>query len=176
MFGLHTPAARHKNLQLDTYIDEKIPNPLYGRQMLLDRVILNLLSNAIKFTHQGHVSIDAKLIDENKKNIILQLTVEDTGMGIPEDKMDTIFESFSRLTPSYQGIYKGSGLGLYTVKRYLKMLNGDIRVESQLDRGSRFIVTVPLERLEHITRTSAFAEDNEAGDYPWLLRNYRFRR
>jgi CheY-like chemotaxis protein len=73
------------------------------------------------------------------------MIVEDTGIGIPKEKFSVIFDHFSRLTPSYQGIYKGSGLGLYTIKSYLGVLKGTIEVQSEVDKGSRFIVTIPLQ-------------------------------
>ncbi len=73
-------------------------------------------------------------------------------MGIPKDKFETIFEHFSRLTPSYQGMYKGSGLGLYTVKRYIEAMNATIKVESEVGKGTRFIITLPLTVSNHSDR------------------------
>lgn len=143
--ALISPAAKHKQLHLQTHIDSVLSVPLSGQKILLDRVLLNLLSNAVKFTHEGKVNVQVNLANRKRNALTIQIVVEDTGIGIPKEKIPMIFEHFSRLTPSYQGIYKGSGLGLYTVKRYLKALKGNIEVESDVNKGSRFIVTIPLQ-------------------------------
>ena len=109
----------------------------------------------MKFTEKGFVKIKVNLLSDSHSTycpgepLHLQIVVEDSGMGIPEDKFETIFEHFSRLTPAYQGIYKGAGLGLYTVKRYIEAMNATIKVESELGKGTRFIVTLPLTVSDH---------------------------
>ena len=165
--NLFRPAAQHKSLKIMAKMASGVPQYVYGYRFYLDRILLNLLSNATKFTAQGHVTVSVKGVANhsemsfNQANksatektslgalITLQITIEDTGIGIPEDKYETIFEHFSRLTASYQGIYKGSGLGLYTVKRYLEAMNGKIQVESEEGKGSRFIVTLPFKVATH---------------------------
>jgi len=96
----------------------------------------------------------------------LQIRVTDTGIGIPADKFETIFEPFTLLTPSYRGLYQGSGLGLYAVKHYVKQMKGTINLESELGQGSCFTVTLPLKvaeasDLEHNLKES---ESNTSSD------------
>ena len=148
--------AEHKALVLHADIDEKVPCHLIGLRQYLDRTLLNLVSNALKFTEKGHVTVRINLADKKLKSvykkgatITLKILVEDTGVGIPKDKFDMIFEHFSRLTPSYEGIYKGSGLGLYTVKRYVEAMHGSIVVQSEVGKGSTFILTLPFTLDDH---------------------------
>lgn len=138
------PALRHKNIKFNDKFNLDVPRYLYGNRAYLDRILLNLLSNAIKFTDQGSVSLITELKERNQDQILLQITVADTGIGIPKDKQEIIFEHFSRLTPSYTGLYKGHGLGLYTVKRYLEAMKGTIEVNSEINKGSQFIITIPF--------------------------------
>ncbi|MDA0698059.1 MAG: response regulator [Proteobacteria bacterium] len=151
-------AAHHKKLFLHYEIDEQIPVYLHGLREYLDRTLLNLLSNALKFTEQGGVTLQLNLLNPAQSpyqpgdTIELEIVVEDSGIGIPSDKFETIFEHFSRLTSSYEGIYKGSGLGLYTVKRYVDAMKATIRVESTVGEGSRFIIKAPWIVCNHADR------------------------
>ncbi|MDF3054574.1 MAG: two component system histidine kinase, partial [Gammaproteobacteria bacterium] len=144
------PVAKHKKLDLIAEIDNKVPKYLKGLRSHADRTLLNLISNALKFTETGHVKVKMNLIKKGSKaykkgdEVTVQISIEDTGIGIPEDKFDIIFEHFSRLTSSYEGVYKGSGLGLYTVKQYLAAMNGDIKVASTVGKGTCFTLTIPF--------------------------------
>ncbi|MBA3537964.1 MAG: response regulator [Tatlockia sp.] len=154
---LMQPVARHKKLSFSYEIDEEIPLYFRGLRNYLDRTLLNLLSNALKFTDAGFVKLIVKLITKNAtfkvgEIVELEIVVQDSGSGIPNDKFDTIFEHFSRLTPSYQGLYKGAGLGLFTVKRYIEAMNATIKVESQMGEGTSFIINVPLTISDHSER------------------------
>jgi two-component system, OmpR family, aerobic respiration control sensor histidine kinase ArcB len=150
--------ARHRGLELISEIDEHIPQYFSGLRNYLDRSLVNLLGNALKFTEKGFVKLKVELQTEYDKiynlgdNIELKITVQDTGIGIPKDKFKTIFEHFSRLTPSYQGIYKGAGLGLYTVKRYIEAMGAKIDVESEVGKGTCFIIKLPLTVSDHSDR------------------------
>jgi two-component system, OmpR family, aerobic respiration control sensor histidine kinase ArcB len=149
--------ARHKGLELITEIDEHIPQYFFGLRNALDRSMLNLLSNGLKFTDKGFVKLKVELPEHSKSyhpgdKIELIITVQDTGIGIPQDKFKTIFEHFSRLNPSYQGIYKGTGLGLFTVNRYIATMGASIVVESEVGKGTRFIITLPLRVSDHSDR------------------------
>ncbi len=146
--------ANHKHLKLKNRIDSTVPKYLYGLRRLLNRILVNLLSNALKFTEKGSVSINVSVNTKKSSSTcgeeaLLRFSVEDTGIGIPSDKFDTIFEHFSRLTSSYQGVYKGSGLGLYAVKNYISIMNGRIWVESMIGKGSRFIMELPFTVSDH---------------------------
>ncbi len=118
---------------------------MIGLRNYLYRTLLNLIANALKFTKEGFVQIEVKLIKNENNFSHIQFTVADSGIGIAPDKFDVIFEHFSRLTPSFEGVYKGSGLGLYAVQQYVKSMRGRIKVESEESKGSQFILTIPFE-------------------------------
>lgn len=148
------PVAQDCGIELSFEIDEKLPQYFKGLRTCLDRTVLNLASNALKFTEKGFVKIIASLGDKNSNNVPenhvpLKIAILDSGIGIPSDKFDAIFEHFSRLTPSHKGTYKGSGLGLYAVKQYIKAMEGQITVMSQQGKGSEFTVIVPLLPSDH---------------------------
>lgn len=147
--------AEEKHLQLSLTLDDIVPRYLLGPRQYLDRTLLNLVSNALKFTETGFVSITVTVADpvdvpyKKSDSIRLKITVKDSGIGIPKDKFTKIFEYFSRLTPSYEGRYKGYGLGLYTVKRYVDLMSGHIEVASDVGKGSCFTVTLPFTVDDH---------------------------
>lgn len=146
IIALFQPAVQNKGLALSLHYDNKIPELLLGSRASIYRIVLNLVGNAIKFTHQGSVSIHAKLSKKaTKKHAVIQLAVEDTGIGIPKDKQKIIFEHFTRLVPSYKGIYEGSGIGLHLVEKFVNAMQGEIHVASEEGKGSRFLVVLPLE-------------------------------
>jgi two-component system, OmpR family, aerobic respiration control sensor histidine kinase ArcB len=106
----------------------------------LKQVLVSLISNAIKFTVQGYIEIMAFATEE-----LLTLQVKDTGIGIPKDKQEYIFEQFTKLKPSGEsGLFVGAGLGLYITKQCVKQLKGKIKLSSQLGEGSLFRVEIPL--------------------------------
>ncbi|MBO8158489.1 PAS domain S-box protein [Thermosyntropha sp.] len=134
-------------VELYTYVAPDVPLNLYGDQLQIRRIILNLLSNAIKFTTKGEIKIEIKLydriksIDDNKVFILFK--VSDTGIGIPKDKIDTIFEAFEKIDTFPAS---GTGLGLAICKQLVKNMGGDIWAESTLGRGSIFSFYLPLEK------------------------------
>lgn len=143
---LFSSAIQSKNLNFHIYYDPKIPQTLLGSRGAIYRIILNLIGNAIKFTHRGSISIHATLGKKStSKKAIIKLVIEDTGIGIPHAEQRLIFEKFTRLTPSYQGIYEGSGIGLFVVDKLVKSLQGEIYIQSEEGEGSQFIVVLPLE-------------------------------
>jgi PAS domain S-box-containing protein len=146
LIRLETPAANIKNLKLSYEGDVSIPSELLGDDFRLYRILMNLVGNAIKFTKEGKIKITTKKIKDipAKKTIILKITVEDTGIGIPEDKLNYIYEKFSRLHPSSQSRYRGLGLGLRIVKQFVTDLEGNIEVQSTLGKGTKFSVLLPF--------------------------------
>lgn len=141
---MELPAADAKKLDLQYELDPRIPSILIGDGFRIQRILLNLISNAIKFTENGYVKVYADLLKTNEKNVILKISVKDTGIGIPEDKREYIFEKFTRISPANRGFYKGSGLGLNVVKQLISDIGGEVDVESQLEVGSCFMITFPL--------------------------------
>ncbi|WP_131777847.1 sensor histidine kinase, partial [Legionella fairfieldensis] len=139
-------AAVLKKLSLNYHYSD-IPTVFIGDPHRLQRLVLNLVSNAIKFTHQGHIDVEvncAKQVDEH--HLILQLIVSDTGIGIPDEQQQLIYEQFYRLHPANQNTYKGAGLGLYVVKKIINELDGEIEVKSSLNQGTTFVCTLPFKR------------------------------
>lgn len=142
LVAIFKPTIKYKGLKLEIFYDDNIPQVLFGQELLLHRIILNLLGNAVKFTEKGAISLEVSLLQKKTDKVSLKLVIKDTGIGIPEGKHEIIFDKFSRLTSSYETSYKGSGLGLYMVKEFIKKLGGDIKVNSTLGRGAQFICTV----------------------------------
>jgi two-component system aerobic respiration control sensor histidine kinase ArcB len=144
------PEACHKRLQLLCHIDESVPIYFKGLRIYLERTLLNLLSNALKFTNKGYVAINVDVLP--KENVVyrtgdkaqLRISVQDSGIGIPKDKLEIIFKNLSGLTPSCQGVCKVSELGLYMVKHCVKVMGGAIWVDSDVGKGSTFTMTFPL--------------------------------
>ena len=138
--------AKSKNLDLSLVYDKKLPNVLIGDPYRFKRILLNLAGNALKFTAEGFVKIKISQdsIDEKEQRINLLLEVEDTGCGVPEDKEEMIFERFNKVVPSNKEHYKGLGLGLTIVKRFVEELKGHIVLNTKLNKGSLFRVYLPL--------------------------------
>jgi len=147
-------AAKHKSLDLKLIFKNNLPNLVQGNRTYLERILLNLLSNAIKFTDRGSVKFEVSQQQIDKKTVLNQFKIIDTGIGIPADKHAAIFEYFMRLTPSSRGIYKGNGLGLYATKKYVEAMAGNIAVQSTLGQGSTFIVNLPLQILAETTTST----------------------
>lgn len=143
---LNQPKANHKKLELTFEYDESIPHYLIGDSNRVSRIILELVTNALNFTSKGHVKISVKLAEQRMRDLIIKIIIEDTGTGIALDKQQEIFTRFKRLTPSYEGIYKGSGLGLFVVKQFIDDIEGEIYLESELQKGSVFCCIVPLQK------------------------------
>jgi len=142
---LFLPSATAKRLKMSVHQDAEIPAILIGNQINIYRVMLNLIGNAIKFTPQGEVNLFIKFHERlDNENIIIKIIVKDTGIGIPKDKQQIIFEKLQRLAPSYYNKQEGHGVGLYIVDQYVKAMNGTIEVDSDVGQGSVFIITVPL--------------------------------
>jgi two-component system aerobic respiration control sensor histidine kinase ArcB len=144
VISLHQPLALQKKLDLRLSMDKSIPKYVIGDSFRIYRIVLELLANALKFTKRGEVNVIATLVKKTTKNLVLKILVKDTGMGIPIDKKSELFAQFNRLTPSYQGVYKGTGLGLFLVKQFIEDLSAEIQVSSTPGKGSSFICLIPL--------------------------------
>ena len=139
------PAARCKGLRLVISFEENMPETVIGDDHRLHEILIHLVNNAIKFTDKGFISLTVKPIQKNKnQEIILQFIVKDSGLGIPEEKQQYVYEQFARLIPANKGTYKGLGLGLTIVKQFMQDLGGEIEVKSHLRKGSTFTCTIPF--------------------------------
>jgi len=137
--------ARNKNIGLSVFVDPDIPDALLGDQVRLRQIIFNFGSNAIKFTETGKVLIRADLLpSETKDNATVQIQVIDDGIGIPKDAQKTLFQAFSQVDASTTRRFGGTGLGLSICQRLIKMMDGEIGVESESGEGSTFTATISL--------------------------------
>jgi PAS domain S-box-containing protein len=135
--------AEQKRLKLRLEVRADVPRKIIGDSLRIRQVILNLLGNAIKFTEKGEVVISAKVVSSRAGQVNLLFEVTDTGIGIPEDKQQMIFEAFAQVDGSMTRRYGGSGLGLAIVSSLVKQMGGDIRVRSTLGEGSTFSFNLP---------------------------------
>lgn len=124
--------------------DPKLPEALVGDPVRIYQIINNLVSNAIKFTERGHVKVTTTVVHQEHEQCKVQISVQDTGIGIASDKLETIFESFSQEKGDTTRRYGGTGLGLSIVKRLVALMKGEITATSQEGAGSVFTVTFPL--------------------------------
>ena len=137
-------AASRKGVELVCRVDPKLPRRLLGDPGRIRQVLLNLVGNAVKFTSEGEVFVSVwKEPQEGRERV--HFMVEDTGVGIPEDKLDCVFEAFRQSDSSTTRQFGGTGLGLTISSQIVELMNGRIWVESQLGKGSRFHFVLPLE-------------------------------
>lgn len=145
VIALYQARAHEKKLSLSISLDKTLPHFVIGDKIRLHRIALELIGNALNFTDTGHVSVKVDLAKKDNRELVIKLTVTDSGMGIPKEKQQEIYLQFKRLTPSYQGIYKGAGLGLYVVKQFIDELGGEIYVESEPRIGTVFTCLIPMQ-------------------------------
>ncbi len=149
VFKVVRAAAEEKSLNLNYYISPAVPTFWEGDPHRLKQILINLLNNAIKFTVKGYVNLTVNL-DQSKKQkkgegeCILHFFVKDTGIGIPKEKQEMVFEAFAQADQSIARQYGGTGLGLTISKRLIEVMGGNIWVESQPGKGSEFNFTVKL--------------------------------
>jgi PAS domain S-box-containing protein len=138
--------AREKGIALSYDLDPQLDTVLLGDPVRLNQILINLISNAIKFTHAGEIIVKAQLIKEDDGVCTVGFSVKDTGVGIPKDKINSIFESFTQADTSVTRRYGGTGLGLTITRQLVEMQNGHIRVESRENKGSTFTFIIPYEK------------------------------
>ena len=152
------PQASEKNLDFLFYVADDVPRALIGDMARLRQILVNLLSNAVKFTEQGEVVLNVESETLYKDRYLLHISVRDTGIGIPSERMGALFQSFSQLDNSTTRKYGGTGLGLAITDRLVRLMGGQIDVESQPGTGSTFHVILPFMAAElpvgPVTRTN----------------------
>jgi PAS domain S-box-containing protein len=136
--------ADEKQLEFVCAVAPDVPVLLQGDPGRLHQVLVNMVGNAIKFTHHGEVVAQVSLISESQTEAVLRFAVRDTGIGIPQDKQQLIFSSFTQADSSTTRQYGGTGLGLAISKQLVEFMGGEIGVKSKPDEGSEFWFTIPL--------------------------------
>lgn len=132
--------AHQKNLEFKVDIDPDIPSMLYGDEVRIKQVVTNMLTNAVKYTESGSVTLSAKGERVAADQILLRISVEDTGMGIRKESLDDLFRSFKRVDESDNRNIEGTGLGLTISKQLIEMMGGKITVDSVYHKGSVFTI------------------------------------
>ncbi|MCP3679518.1 MAG: PAS domain-containing protein [Gammaproteobacteria bacterium] len=139
--------AKKKGLEIILDYDSNIPLVVAGDKYRLNRILINLIGNAIKFTQNGYVKlkISEQAVANKNEPFMIRFDIEDSGIGIPQNKQKTIYESFAKGDPSNKGLYLGPGLGLRVVKQFAHELNGRIALQSEPEKGSTFSVSLPFQ-------------------------------
>lgn len=172
LISTFTYQASEKNLALQYTIDESLNKVLLGDPVRLNQILINLISNAVKFTNAGSIVVTCKQIKEQKNTCIISISVKDTGVGIPNEKLTTIFESFSQADESVTRRYGGTGLGLTIAKQLTELQKGKIEVESKEHVGSVFTVTIPY-GIGKAKRVSKLPFQNKVDSKKFMLPNLR---
>jgi len=136
-------SAQAKNLVYEIQISSAIPQYLKGDQVRLSQILLNLLGNSVKFTQTGKIKLSVDILSETETDIVLEFKVSDTGIGIPKDKLNTIFHSFTQVQSNQRFKTQGTGLGLSITKRLVEMQDGEISLKSQVGKGTAFTFFLP---------------------------------
>lgn len=144
---LATSNAHTKGIEVNALICSDVPQKLEGDPGRLKQVLNNLISNSVKFTHSGEIFVTVKQISETENTTLLEFSVSDTGIGIPQDKLELIFENFQQADSSKTRRYGGTGLGLSISKKIIEIMGGKISVSSEEGKGSTFTFTLPFKKL-----------------------------
>jgi PAS domain S-box-containing protein len=168
-----TPQAYKKGLELKRSLDDNIPKIVLGDPVRLQQVLLNLIGNAIKFTEKGEVTVTLRLDEKageekfaSKGVVPVLFSIRDTGIGIPPDKMDQLFEVFTQVHNLNSYEYEGTGLGLSISKNLVELMGGSIAIESEENRGSTFYFTIPFSLPEEKGATNKESKLANSGEKP----------
>ncbi|AEI47095.1 response regulator [Runella slithyformis] len=137
--------AEEKGNKIKLMIDDDVPEVVVGDPLRLGQIISNLVSNAVKFTANGSITVELSFIKKVENSAVIDISVIDTGIGIARDKQASIFEKFTQANSETTRQFGGTGLGLVITKKLLHLYKSDIRIESELGRGSKFFFSIELE-------------------------------
>ena len=154
VMAFNVTLVNEKGLKLLVHVGDDIPKYLIGDELRLTQIFNNLISNAVKFTTIGHIAVEASLIREEDDFVELFFMVVDTGIGIAKENMDKLFKKFSQVDASTTRRFGGTGLGLSISKKLVELMGGDIKVESEVGKGSSFSFNVILKKAEEAEETT----------------------
>ncbi len=152
IYKTHHAAALDKGLEMTLNLDPRLPQMIRTDQLKLSQTLHNLLSNAVKFTGQGTIDIDVLMKEMQGDKIQIEFSVTDTGIGIPANKLDHIFEVFTQEDSSTVRQYGGTGLGLSISKKLLEIMGSELKVESEIGRGSKFFFSLLVQPCDLISQ------------------------
>ena len=146
IYNIEAVGARNKKLTLSVDYNENIPNVLLGDPYRLKRILINFISNAIKFTETGSVQLSVLIENQEPRtrSLILKFIIQDTGVGIPQDKKAIIYQNLTKLNKSNLGLYNGLGIGLYLAKKFIEELDGNVHLKTSVGVGSTFTIYLPF--------------------------------
>ncbi len=144
--------VHEKDLEFLMDTSQDVPMALVGDPLRLGQVLINLCNNAVKFTQEGEIVISTKVVEMDEKSVTLSFCVRDTGVGLTEEQKGKLFQAFSQADMSTTRKYGGTGLGLTISKRFVNMMGGDIWVESEPGKGSRFVFTAKFGLARNVSR------------------------
>jgi len=150
--GLFLERAREKGIQISYEVDKNIPDFLYSDQIRIRQILINLINNAIKFTDNGSVKISLMLEEFSGKHFKIKFNIKDTGIGISKENQKKLFTAFTQSDASFTRKFGGTGLGLAISKRLAELMGGEIGVESEIGKGSKFWFTIWAEEGEEVVQ------------------------
>ena len=160
------PQAEDKGISMKLMLDDELPDFISGDPVRLAQILTNLVSNAVKFTPRGKITLEATIADQTATTTTIHFSVNDTGIGIPSEKISKIFESFTQASSNTTRKYGGTGLGLAITKRLLELQGSQIQVESTPDKGSKFFFDLTLKnssgKLPKYNRQETNALENKS--------------
>lgn len=160
IYRMMEQGAKCKDLNFSYEIPDTLPEVLSGDAVRLGQILLNLTSNAIKFTEKGEVKISLKVMKEQADRITIAFQVHDTGIGIPVNKQQSVFDFFEQVTSDTSRRYAGTGLGLSIVKRLVELQGGEVALESVLGKGSDFYFTIDFGKVSDEVKKQTMKTSN----------------
>lgn len=140
-----------KELKMFSEYDKNIPDILIGDPIRISQILINLINNSKKFTNNGgQINVNVNLLEEDHEKAIIEFSITDTGIGIPKEKLKTIFEPFVQADNDTYHNYEGTGLGLSIVRRLVDLMNGSISINSEVNKGSTISFTIPIKKTTAI--------------------------
>lgn len=143
--------ASAKSVGLTMDVAQDVPKVLIGDRVRVKQILINLVGNAVKFTSQGTVSVEARTVAYSERNVVVEFCVSDTGIGMDDEQLSYLFQSFHQADSSITRLYGGTGLGLAISKKLVTQMGGTVQVQSRVGKGSSFFVTIPFACGEPVT-------------------------
>ena len=157
--------AKERNIEFNVEFDSKVPDFVLGDTVRLNQIIVNLVGNALKFTEKGNVVIAIKVAEELKDKYLLQFDIKDTGIGIPKDKLEFIFDSFTQANIDTERKFGGTGLGLAICKQLCELQGGRLWVESEEGKGSTFSFILGFAKSDELKSNTVIEKKAKVSSY-----------